>query len=134
MVYAQVAGWHRGQVRPAVIYVGEGGAPYATALRWLSWTAAAAQADGDLRLQKPGCALPVYQCRYQRFRVRIQLSRVETHDGVRYYARMRWMYTRNHARQVIRWTISRGYWQPSRIPAGQAALVSPGDPVRPQIG
>ena len=122
VVYSRVAGWHDGRVRPAVIYVGEGGAPYVNALSWPSWTAAGARADGDLHLQKPGCALPAYQCPYQRFRVKIQLSEVETRDGVRYYARMRWTYTENHVRHVTRWTISGGYWQPSAIPVGRAAV------------
>jgi hypothetical protein len=54
--------------------------------------------------------------------VKIQLSEVETRDGVRYYARMRWTYTENHVRHVTRWTISGGYWQPSAIPVGRAAV------------
>jgi hypothetical protein len=124
VVYSRVAGWHDGRVRPAVIYVGEGGAPYVNALSWLSWTAAGARADGDLHMQKPGCSLPAYQCPYQRFRVKIQLSQVETRDGVRYYARMRWIYTENHVRRVTRWAISGGYWQPSGIPVGRAAVVA----------
>jgi hypothetical protein len=110
VVYAQAAGWREGQLRPAVIYVGEGGAPYVKALRWSGWTAAGAHADGYLRLRQPGCTRPAYQCRYLRFRVQVQLSQVQAHDGVRYYARMRWTYTRQHARQVIRWQIDRGFW------------------------
>ncbi len=124
VVYSRVAGWHGGQVRPAVIYVGEGGAPYVDALKWPSWTVAGARADGDLHVQMPGCALPSYQCPYQRFRVKIQLSRVETRDGVRYYARMRWIYTENHVRRVTRWAISGGYWQPSGILAGRDTVVA----------
>jgi hypothetical protein len=124
VVYSRVAGWHDGQVRPPVIYVGEGGAPYVKALTWPSWTAAGARADGELHMQKPGCALPTSQCPYQRFGVKVQLSRVQSRDGVRYYARMRWTYTEDHVRHVIRWTISGGYWEPSGIPVGRAAVVA----------
>jgi hypothetical protein len=124
VVYSRVAGWRDGRVRPAVIYVGEGGAPYVSALSWPSWTAAGARADGDLHMQKPGCALPAYQCRYQRFGVKVQLSQVKFRDGVRYYARMRWTYTGDHVRHVIRWTISGGYWEPSGIPVGRAAVAA----------
>jgi hypothetical protein len=128
VVYSRVAGWHGGQVRPASIYVGEGGAPYVNALRWPGWTVAGAQADGDLHAQKSGCARPAYQCPYQRFRVKVQLSQVKIHDGVRYYTRMRWTYTKNHVRHVIRWTISGGYWEPFDIPVGRAAVVAEPSP------
>jgi hypothetical protein len=111
VVYSRVAGWHDGRVRPAAIYVGEGGAPYVQALRWPSWTVAGAQADGELHMQKPGCARPAYQCPYQSFRVKVQLSQVQTRSGMRYYARMRWIYAENHVRHVIRWMISRGFWR-----------------------
>jgi hypothetical protein len=111
VVYSQVEGWHGGQVRPAAIYVGQGGSPYVRALKWPTWTAAGAQANGYLHMQRPGCALPTYQCPYQRFRVEVQLSRVETHDGVRYYSRMRWTFVRNHVSQVLGWRTYRGYWR-----------------------
>jgi hypothetical protein len=111
VVYWQVAGWHGGQVRPAAIYVGEGGAPYVKALKWPGWTAAGAQANGDLHMQKPGCALPAYQCPYQRFRVKVQLSQVETRNGVRYYSRMSWTYSKNHVLHVIQWKTDKGYWR-----------------------
>ncbi len=117
VVYSQAGGWRDGQSRPAVIFVGEGGAPYVKALRWSGWTAAGAHADGYLRLQQPGCTRPAYQCRYLRFRVRVQLSQVQAHDGVRYYARMRWTYTRQHVHQVIRWQIHRGFWSPVTRPS-----------------
>ncbi len=111
VVYSQVDGWHGGQVRPAAIYVGQGGSPYVKALRWPSWTAAGAQANGYLYMQKPGCVLPTYQCPYQRFRVQVQLSRVQTHNGTRYYSRMRWTYIRNHVSHAISWKTYRGYWR-----------------------
>jgi hypothetical protein len=111
VVYWQVEGWHGGQVKPAAIYVGEGGAPYVKALKWPDWTAAGAQADGDLHMQKPGCALPAYQCPYQRFRVKVQLSQVEIRNGVRYYSRMSWTYINNHVPHVIRWKTDKGYWR-----------------------
>lgn len=111
VVYSQADGWHGGQVRPAAIYVGQGGSPYVKALRWPSWTAAGAQANGYLYMQKPGCVLPTYQCPYQRFRVQVQLSRVQTHNGTRYYSRMRWTYIRNHVSHAISWKTYRGYWR-----------------------
>src|SRR6266540_1092468 len=111
VVYAQVEGWHGGQVRPAALYVGQGGSPYVNALKWLSWTATGAQANGYLHMQKPGCALPTYQCPYQRFSVKVQLSGVEAHNGVRYYSRMRWTYIKNHVPHVILWKTDKGYWR-----------------------
>lgn len=111
VVYSQVEGWHGAQVRPAATYVGQGGSPYVRALKWSSWTATGAQAGGYLHMQKPGCTLPTYQCPYQRFRVKVHLSRAQTHDGARYYSRMRWTYSKNHVRHVILWKIYRGYWR-----------------------
>lgn len=111
VVYSQVEGWHGGQVRPPATYVGEGGAPYIRALNWSSWTASGARAAGYLHLQQPGCTRPAYQCPYQRFRVQVQLSQVQTHDGTRYYSRMRWTYTENDVRHVIRWQIAGGFWR-----------------------
>ena len=111
VLYSRAEGWHGGQVRPAASYVGQGGSPYLTALKWLSWTATGARANGYLHLQRAGCALPTYQCPYQRFRVQVQLSRVQTHHGARYYSRMRWTYRKNHVRHVIRWMTDRGYWR-----------------------
>lgn len=119
VVYSQVEGWRGGQIRPAAAYVGEGGAPYVKALKWSSWTASGARAAGYLQLQRPGCTRPAYQCPYQRFRVQVQLSRVQTHDGTRYYSRMQWTYTRNHVRQVIRWQTAGGFWRPDRPGAAQ---------------
>ena len=111
VVYGQVAGWHGGQVKPAAVYVGEGGAPYVKALKWPDWTAAGAQANGELHMQQPGCALPSFQCPYQRFRVKVELSGVETRDGVRYYSRMSWTYISNHRQHAIRWNTDKGYWR-----------------------
>jgi hypothetical protein len=111
VVYSRVAGWHSGQVRPAVIYVGEGGSPFASALTWPSWTATGARANGVLHMQQPGCARPTYQCPYQKFRVKVQLSQVQSHNGVRYYSRMRWTFTGNHALHVIRWKTDNGFWR-----------------------
>jgi len=111
VVYGQVAGWRGGQVRPAAVYVGEGGAPYVKALKWPAWTAVGAHANGELLMQKPGCARPAYQCPYRRFRVKVQLSLVETRDGVQYYSRMSWTYISNHRQHVIRWQTSKGYWR-----------------------
>jgi hypothetical protein len=123
VVYSQVEGWHGGQIRPAAAYVGEGGAPYVKALEWSSWTASGARAAGYLQLQRPGCTRPAYQCPYQRFRVQVQLSGVQAHDGTRYYSRMRWTYTRDHVQQVIRWQTAAGFWrltgpETSQLPTG----------------
>jgi hypothetical protein len=121
VVYSQVEGWHGGQVRPAAIYVGQGGSPYVTGLRWLSWTSAGAHATGYLHRQQPGCGRPVYQCPYRRFRVRVQLSRPATHGGTRFFARMRWAYSSEHVRYVIRWRADRGYWRSQGRPSSHSA-------------
>ncbi len=112
-------------MRPGAIYVGQGGSPLVKALKWPSWTAAGAQANGYLHMQKPGCTLPTYQCPYRRFRVWVQLSRVETHHSVRYYSRMQWTYTSNHVRHVIRWKTYKGYWRYFTLVGAAPASASP---------
>ena len=122
VVYSQVEGWHGGRVRPAAIYVGQGGSPYVTGLRWLSWTPAGAQAVGYLHRQQPGCARPSYQCPYRRFRVRVRLSGPRTHGRTRFFARMRWIYASHHVRYVIRWRADGGYWRSQGRPGSHSAL------------
>jgi hypothetical protein len=122
VVYSQVEGWHGGRVRPAAIYIGQGGSPYVTRLRWLRWTSGAALGVGYLHKLQPGCARPAYQCPYGRFRVRVRLSGVRTHGGSRFYARMRWAYTSDHVRYVVRWRAGGGYWRRQGRPSSHSAL------------
>lgn len=122
VVYPQVEGWHGGQVRPTAIYVGQGGSPYVTGLKWLSWTSAGARARGVLHRQRPGCTRPSYQCPYQRSGVLVQLSQPRTHHGRRYFARMRWTYTSGHVRYVIGWRVVRGYWRSQGRPGSHSVL------------
>jgi hypothetical protein len=123
VVFSQVEGWRGGQVRPAAIYIGQGGAPYLTALRWLSWTAAGAVGDGYLHRQRPGCAGPAYRCRYQRFEVQVRLGDVRTHGTVRFYARMWWTYRSDQHRSVIGWRNYRGYWRGTGRSESRSALI-----------
>ncbi len=111
VVYARVAGWHDGQVRPAAIYVGEGGAPYVSALDWSGWSAASARASGYLHMQERGCTLPNYQCPQEKFRVTVWLSAVRTHDSAAYFSRMRWTYPSDQRPQATNWQIDRGFWR-----------------------
>ena len=111
VVYAQVAGWHDGQVRPASIDVGEGGAPYVSALNWSGWAAAGARASGFLHMQVPGCTLPSYRCPYLKVRVTVRLSEVRTHDGAAYFSRMRWTYVRDQRPHATSWRTDRGFWR-----------------------
>lgn len=111
VVYAQVAGWHDGEVRPAAVYVGEGGAPYVSALNWSAWAAAGARASGFLHMQVPGCTMPTYRCRYLKVRVTVRLSEVRTHDGAAYFSRMRWTYFRDQRPHAISWRTDRGFWR-----------------------
>jgi hypothetical protein len=111
VVYSRVAGWHEGQVRPAAIYVGEGGAPYVSALHWSGWAAAGARASGYLHMQVPGCTLPSYRCPQVTVRVTVRLGEVRIHDGSAYFSRMRWTYLRDQRPHAISWRTDRGFWR-----------------------
>jgi hypothetical protein len=106
-------GWQHGRVKPRAIYIGNGGAPYVTHLAWSHWDGTSAYAAGILNRQYASCLTvkPAYKCPEHRFGVGVTLSRVETHDGVRYFSRMRWSWhTRSGAHRFTYWRTARGYW------------------------
>jgi hypothetical protein len=113
VVFNYAEGWQHGRVRPRAIYIGNGGAPYVTHLAWSHWNGTSAYATGILNRQYASCLTvkPAYKCPEHRFGVGVTLSRVETHDGVRYFSRMRWSWhTRAGAHRNTYWRSSRGFW------------------------
>jgi hypothetical protein len=111
VVFNYAEGWQHGRVEPSVIYIGNGGAPFVQHLVWSHWNGTSAYAAGILAKQSASCTKPSFQCPYHRFGVGVTLSRVETHDGVRYFSRMRWSWhTRAGAHRNTYWRTSRGFW------------------------
>jgi hypothetical protein len=109
VLYNYAEGFHHGRVRPHNIYVGNGGAPFVLRLHWPHWNQAIALGRGVLDEQIPGCTLtPAYRCPRYRHAVRVYLHRVRSHNGVRYFTRMRWT---SHG-QTTYWRSHRGYWDP----------------------
>jgi hypothetical protein len=87
-VYAEVTGWTHPSVRPAWIYIGQGGAPYVHTWHWSSWKASYAYSKGTLYTDNcvPNCAL----AKTAHHSVDVTLSQPRTHTGVLYYSRMTW--------------------------------------------
>jgi hypothetical protein len=113
VVFNYAAGWQHGRVRPQAIYIGNGGAPYVIRLAWSHWNGTSAYASGILNRQYVSCLTvkPAYRCPEHRFGVGVTLSRVETHDGVRYFSRMRWSWhSRAGAHRFTYWRTARGFW------------------------
>ncbi len=110
-LFAQAQGWRGGRIRPAAIYLGEGGAPLVRPVAWSQWTSGGAQGAGRLFMEKPGCTGPSYQCPYQHFTVTVTLSGARLHDGTRYWSQMRWAYPQNLEQRVITWRFLAGFWQ-----------------------
>jgi hypothetical protein len=106
-------GWQHGRVEPHAIYIGNGGAPYLTRLAWSHWNGTSAYASGVLNRQYASCLTvkPAFRCPEHRFGVGVTLSRVEKHDGVRYFSRMRWSWhSRSGAHRFTYWRTVRGFW------------------------
>jgi len=107
VLYNYAEGFHHGRVKPHNIYVGNGGAPFVLRLHWPHWNQTIALGRGVLDEQIPGCTLtPVYRCPRYRHPVRVYLHRVRSHNGARYFTRMRW----NSHGETIYWRSHRGYW------------------------
>ena len=97
---SNATGWSHPHVRPAAIYVGNGGAPFVLSLSWSHWNQASAYGLGRLHLNAA-----VHS-------VGVTLSRPRLHSGREWFTRMNWSYhTRAGVRKVIHWVLtSRGYW------------------------
>jgi hypothetical protein len=119
VLYNYAEGFQHGRVEPHDIFVGNGsGAPYVLRLRWPRWIQASARGRGVLDEQIPGCTLtPGYRCPHYRHPVRVYLHRVRSHNGVRYFTRMRWT---SHG-ETIYWRSHQGYWDTSGRAAASSA-------------
>lgn len=113
VVFNYAEGWQHGRVRPRAIYIGNGGAPYVIRLSWSHWNGTSAYASGFLERQYASClaSKPAFKCPEHRYGVGVRLTRVATHDGVRYFSRMRWSWhTRSGAHRFTYWRTARGFW------------------------
>jgi hypothetical protein len=113
VVFNYAEGWQHGRVRPRAIYIGNGGAPYVIRLAWSHWNGTSAYASGFLERQYASCLTvkPAYKCPEHRFGTGVRLSRVQTHDGVRYFSRMRWSWhARSGAHRFTYWRTAHGFW------------------------
>ncbi len=92
VVYASGSGgWTHPSVRPAWIYVGQGGSPMAHTWHWTTWAknpGPHAWTRGTLWTDNciPNCALG----KESYHPLTVTLSRPKWHSGVRYYSRMKW--------------------------------------------
>ncbi len=92
VVYASGSGgWTHPSVKPAWIYVGQGGSPMAHTWQWTTWAKTPgpyAWTKGTLWTDNciPNCALG----KESYHPMTVTLSTVKAHNGVRYYSRMKW--------------------------------------------
>lgn len=86
-----VAGWAGMVQRPALIYVGMGGAPVVRQLAWRRWGSPRPWASGQLDLYWPQPG-PVSGWRPTRYAVTVRLQDIQTHDGQRSYRKMAYLY------------------------------------------
>jgi hypothetical protein len=90
-VQANAAGWSGMVQRPAVIYVGMGGAPVARRLVWRHWGSPQAWASGTLDIYRaqPG---PISGWRPATYPVTVRLQDIGARGGQRFYRRMVYAY------------------------------------------
>jgi hypothetical protein len=86
-------GWRHGEVDPGAIYFGAGGSLLVKNLTWSSWTQGEAVGRGVRWAD--GCVPTCAAGRYVKSPAILTLSRVRTHAGTRYFARL-----------TVRWTAS----------------------------
>ena len=88
VIYNAVVGWSHPQVKPAYIYIGEGGSPIARTRHWNTWSSKVARSTGTLITDNciPNCAKGTagYHKLY------VTLSGVKYHNGRAYYSVMTW--------------------------------------------
>jgi hypothetical protein len=88
VIYNYTNGWASPQVRPALVTIGQGGAPYAHTRHWNAWNATRAKSTGTLVTDNciPNCALgePGYHKLY------VTMSGIKYHKGRAYYSVMKW--------------------------------------------
>jgi hypothetical protein len=113
VVYASVSGWSGPSVRPAWIYIGQGGSPMAHTWHWSTWNGTYAWSGGTLWVETcvPNCALG----HFHYYALSVTLWRPAWHSGVLYYSRMTWRYYHHWHRRIVLRMTSRGYWT---YPAG----------------
>ena len=96
-VQPDVAGWSGMVQRPAVIYVGMGGAPVARRLTWRHWGSPTAWASGQLDRYwlQPG---PISGWRPTTYAVTVRLQDIQATHGQRSYRTMAYIYLNRQGR------------------------------------
>jgi hypothetical protein len=96
-------GWSRGQVRADTVALSCFGTVVLKVARWKYWTAGSARsarATLGVDLCRPNCGAG----KFRTYPATVVLYRTRTHDGVRYYSRLRIRYRHNGPRQyTYRW-------------------------------
>jgi hypothetical protein len=119
-------GWHRGQVRADTVALSCFGSVVLKVARWKYWTgisARSARATLNVDQCKPNCA----SGKFRSYPATVVLYRTRSHDGARYYSRLRIQYRHNGARRyTYRWARYPGATIPVWIggptgPSGQSS-------------
>src|SRR5712691_5443622 len=84
--FAGASGWQHPGIQPPAVYFGTGGSLLIRGLRWASWGDQRAIAHGSRWANScdPNCAAG----QFAKVPAELTLSRVRTHDGVRYYSKL----------------------------------------------
>jgi hypothetical protein len=90
-VQADVTGWSGMVQRPAIIYVGMGGAPVARQLAWRHWGSPQASASGQLDIYWPQPG-PISGWHPTAYPVTVRLQNVQSHNGQPSYRKMTYSY------------------------------------------
>ena len=124
-VQPNAAGWSGLVQRPAVIYVGMGGAPVARQLAWRHWGSPTAWASGKLDRYwlQPG---PISGWRPTTYAVTVRLQDIQAHHGQRSYRRMAYIYVNRQGKTKslqFKFSIQPGglipSWNPTRPEPGR---------------
>jgi len=105
-------GWSAGQVRPSVIALDCYGTALIRAAGWEHWGDRRATAR-DARLRVNSCQPDCWHGTYRKYAAVVTLYRLRSHDGARYYSRLRLAYTHHGWRHyTYRWSTYPGAAMP----------------------
>jgi hypothetical protein len=95
VAYNGADGWHQGQARPPVIYIGASNV-FVQIPHWPAWSGSSAHARGVLWVNTctPNCSAG----HYRTYSAQVSFWRVAVRHGVRYFTRMRLRYWHGHQR------------------------------------
>jgi hypothetical protein len=116
VIYNESNGWQTPQVRPAWIYIGEGGSPIAHTWHWNTWNPKVARSTGTLVTNNcvPDCA----DGRASYHKLYVTLSGIKYHRGRAYYSVMTWytpgyrLYGQHHSTMTMHYLVRHGGTMP----------------------